>query len=371
MNSPSPLDAQITEARRSISADGYPMSIGELTNLYRDGELLIRPEFQRLFRWSDLQKSRLIESILLGIPLPSIFVAQTEDGKWEVVDGLQRLSTILHLQGELRDANGDKLDAFVLEGTDYLPSLQGRLWQTSNADTSLSEAQRLDIKRAKIDLKIIKRDSSPQAKYDLFHRLNNYGTPLTPQELRSSLLVAVSPTFFRQMESLAARTSFRECVSLSERLLEERFDLELVSRFLVLHNWSGRLSLTELRDLPKVLDTEIVKIASLPKAQIDNIMRVFNETFDMISNNGGEDVFRRWDPQRRYFTGSFLLSAYEVFGLGVGYRVANELPIHSDLIGAVKDFWVRPDMAPGFVTGRSTEARLVQLIPLGRAVTGP
>jgi hypothetical protein len=74
------LEQEILEARRSISSDGYPMSIGELTNLYKSNELRIRPEFQRLFRWSNLQKSRLVESILLGIPLPSIFVAQTEGG---------------------------------------------------------------------------------------------------------------------------------------------------------------------------------------------------------------------------------------------------------------------------------------------------
>ncbi len=82
MPAPDKLEAEIREARRSISSDGYPMSIGELTNLYRDGELKIRPEFQRFFRWSSVQKSRLVESILLGIPLPSIFVAQTETGTW-------------------------------------------------------------------------------------------------------------------------------------------------------------------------------------------------------------------------------------------------------------------------------------------------
>ncbi|WP_162885997.1 DUF262 domain-containing protein, partial [Pseudomonas syringae] len=95
------LEKQINDARRTISTDGYPMSIGELTSLYKDGELIIRPEFQRFFRWSESQKSTLIESILLGIPIPSIFVAQTESGKWELIDGLQRVSTILQVQGEL------------------------------------------------------------------------------------------------------------------------------------------------------------------------------------------------------------------------------------------------------------------------------
>ncbi|MFV4889500.1 DUF262 domain-containing protein [Acinetobacter baumannii] len=70
------LQEQIENARMQVHTDSYPMSIGELVNLYDDGELDIHPEFQRLYRWSDEQKSKLIESILLGIPLPSIFVAQ-------------------------------------------------------------------------------------------------------------------------------------------------------------------------------------------------------------------------------------------------------------------------------------------------------
>src|SRR5687768_11498668 len=113
----SELESQVREARRTIASDGYPMSIGELTNLYKDGELIIRPEFQRFFRWSQEQKSRLIESLLLGIPLPSIFVSQQQEGKWELVDGLQRVSTILELQGELKDQDGKLMAPLVLSGT--------------------------------------------------------------------------------------------------------------------------------------------------------------------------------------------------------------------------------------------------------------
>lgn len=140
------LEEQVGEARRSISADGYPMSIGELTNLHRDKELIIRPEFQRFFRWTQTQKSRLVESLLLGIPLPSIFVSQQENGAWELVDGLQRVSTILQLQGELVDAEGNKLPPLTMRATKYLPALEGRVWQDEDPDKCLSEAQRLDIK---------------------------------------------------------------------------------------------------------------------------------------------------------------------------------------------------------------------------------
>lgn len=366
------LEGQIEEARRSISADGYPMSIGELTNLYRDEELRIRPEFQRLFRWTDTQKSRLVESLLLGIPLPSIFVAQTESGKWELVDGLQRVSTILQLQGELLDEKGVKVPPLVLKSTKFLSALDGRLWQHPDSSKSLSEAQRLDIKRSKIDIKIIKRGSSPEAKFDLFQRLNSYGSTLTAQETRSALLVAVSPSFFSWLETLVSHESFVRSTSLSERFKDERFDLELVLRFLILHSRPPeKLTLTSLRDLPQVLDDESIEIAKTHPDRAPELRRTFVRTFDFIALNGADKVFRRWDHKRREFKGSFLVTAFEVFALGVGYHIANGIPHRTDLLEAVKQFWMRPEMQGGFATGKSTERRLVDFVPLGRALLSP
>jgi hypothetical protein len=364
---PPTLEGQIEEARRSIASDGYPMSIGELTNLYRDGELIIRPEFQRLFRWSETQKSRLLESLLLGIPLPSIFVAQTEAGKWELVDGLQRVSTILEAQGELRDKTGEKLPQLELRATKYIPALEGRVWQHSDPERSLTEAQRLDIKRSKVDMKIIKRGSSPEAKFDLFQRLNSYGSPLTAQETRSALLVAVSPAFFGWLDKLTELPSFVASTSLNERLVEERFDLELAVRFLILHaRPQEQLTLSALRDLPQVLDDASVALAGAYPKGSPQLERVFRETFDVIAQSGGEQIFRRWDDHRKEFKGSFLLTAFEVFALGLGFHVSKNTPYRKDLLEVVKTFWRRPGMQGGFTTGRSTERRLAQFIPLGR-----
>jgi hypothetical protein len=357
------LEREIAEARRTISSDGYPMSIGELTNLYRDGELIIRPEFQRFFRWTDLQKSRLIESLLLGIPLPSIFVAQEEGGTWELVDGLQRVSTILQLQGELQDS-----PQLTLRGTKYLPALEGRVWESQAAGQGLSEAQRLDIKRSKVDVKIIKRESSPAVKFDLFQRLNSYGSALTGQEMRSALLVAVSPEFFSWIEGLAACEQFVACTLLSERLLDERFDLELVLRFLILHDRpEERLTLGSLRDFTQVLDDESVALAARFPKGISEFDKVFRETFSVIAGNGADRVFRKWDPVRRQFKGSFLNTAFEVFGLGMGFHVARGTPYRTDLLEAAQEFW--DEMESGYATGKSTEARLIQFIPKGRAIT--
>jgi hypothetical protein len=138
------LQDEIDKTRAEIRSDGYAISIGGWMSIYEKGEVDIHPEFQRFFRWSLRQKSRLIESLLLGIPIPQIFVAQRPDGVWDVVDGLQRLSTIFQLAGILLGENGERLEPLTLEGTTYLPSLQGRRWEDEgHPDQSLTGAQRL------------------------------------------------------------------------------------------------------------------------------------------------------------------------------------------------------------------------------------
>src|SRR5690606_18180853 len=144
------IEAEITEHRRSIRSDSYQMSIGEVLNLYRDHEIRIRPEFQRLFRWPLEKQSKLIESILLDIPLPPVFVSQAEDSVWEVVDGLQRLSTILSFVGELRDeAKDEVLAPSQLTRTKYIPSLEGITYE------ALPQAVKIQFKRSRLDFRIL------------------------------------------------------------------------------------------------------------------------------------------------------------------------------------------------------------------------
>src|SRR5258706_16231751 len=98
------LEQEVIETRNSLSTDRLDMSFGEIMSMYERGEIIIDPEFQRLFRWTDYQKTRFMESLLLGIPIPPIFVAEDQNGRWELVDGLQRLSTVLSFFGMLKSS---------------------------------------------------------------------------------------------------------------------------------------------------------------------------------------------------------------------------------------------------------------------------
>ena len=147
---------EVNEKRKEIRTDGYAMSISEWASIYESKEIDIHPEFQRFYRWGDIQKTNLIESILLGIPIPPVFVSQRKDGIWDVVDGLQRLSTIYQFMGVLKDENQNNIDPLVLTGTKYLPSLEGKKWDNpEDEDNSFSQELRLIIKRSKINVSII------------------------------------------------------------------------------------------------------------------------------------------------------------------------------------------------------------------------
>jgi len=347
------------------------MSIGELTNLYRDSELDVHPEFQRIYRWTDDQKSRLIESILLGIPLPSVFVAQTEGGTWDVVDGVQRISTILEFQGLLQDDEGHLLPPLKLTATRYLPQLEGVVWEDGgDSSKSLSQAQRLDIRRAKMDLKIIKRESSPAAKYDLFQRLNSYGSTLTRQELRSCMIIGNSRSFYYWLEDLRRHQSFIDTVALGERLLSEQYDLELVLRFLIFRTLETD-SIRSIGNLGEFLDTKSLEFSSEGIDQ-DSEGRRFRQTFDILADSG-EDVFRKYNQGKERFQGSFLNTAYEVIALGLGYHIdyyANH-PEESRPLDRAKEFWLDESFGPGFATGMRADTRMTRTIPRGRELFQP
>lgn len=358
---PSAVEQELQTARKSVVTDGYPMSIGELTNMYRDGELIIAPQFQRLFRWDDNQKSKLIESILVGIPLPSIFVAQDSEGRWELVDGLQRVSTLLQLQGLLPEEDYDSL---VLSGTKYLPSLEGLTW---DGEHSLTPTQRLDIKRSKMDVKIVKRESDPETKFELFQRLNSFGSPLSTQEIRNAVLVGISPRFADWLHELATYPAFIAMTQLSDRDLERKYDEELVLRFLFLISLSQD-DVKSLSSFQDQLEAHAVHLATDSTEQnLKSLHTIFQSTFDQLLEKN-VDLLKKWNIQKSRFEGGFSNTSFEAIATSVGYLILNGESPRDDLEQAAKDFWSEPQITERFATGKSTEQRIKLTVPLGRRI---
>jgi len=220
------IEEKILELRNELKTDRLDMSFGEIINIYEEGDLIIRPEYQRAFRWSNEQKTRFIESILLGIPIPPIFVAEDNSGKWELVDGLQRVSTILSFFGKLKINDiekADRLNFFQLEETDLLGNAIKGL--TSN---DMTPKLKNTIKRAVCRVEILRWDSQIDMRYELFNRLNTGSSPLTAQELRNCIYIG---EFNKFLQKLAKYENFKKIIRPTEYQLERMFLEEMVLRY--------------------------------------------------------------------------------------------------------------------------------------------
>jgi hypothetical protein len=226
------MEDEIAEVRNSINTDRLDMSFGEIISMYERDEIIIDPEFQRLFRWSDYQQTRFIESLLLGIPIPPIFVAEDREGKWELVDGLQRLSTVLSFYGVLKNTS-DKNFWKLCEG-ELVKSMQGMNYK------ELPLKFQLNIKRAVCRVEIIKWNSKFDMRYELFNRLNTGGSPLTDQEIRNCIFRGISSDFNNLLKRIAREGDFIALIEPTEKQLLELYLEELILRFFSLfNNWKN------------------------------------------------------------------------------------------------------------------------------------
>ncbi|WP_300668111.1 DUF262 domain-containing protein [Desulfoluna sp.] len=359
------LQDEIDLMRKEIRTDGYSMSIGEWISLYDNKEIDIHPEFQRFYRWSETQKSNLIESILLGIPIPPIFVSQRQDGVWDVVDGLQRLSTIYQFVGILKDDRNDYVEPLVLEKTRYLTSLQGKKWNIPDDDVnSLSIQQRLLIKRSKISVSIILRESDDVAKYELFQRLNTGGSTLTPQEVRNCILLMANSKAFEWLTSLACHESFLECISLSDKNIIEKYDMELALRFVVFSHVES-IKYDDVKDVSAYITDNMIKIAENPEFNYDHAEKSFKGTFDALADALGSNSFKKYLADDDRFKGGFLLSPYEVIAYGIGFNHPN-IPSIPEIIAKIKSIHSDDIYKRSSGSGVAANSRLPRLIPFGR-----
>ncbi|MGL4844125.1 MAG: DUF262 domain-containing protein [Aeromonas veronii] len=363
------LQTEIENAARLVRTDAYQMSIGEIVNMYKDGEIIINPDFQRLFRWDIGQKSKLIESLLLGIPIPSIFVFERDDSTWELIDGLQRLSTLLEFMGELKDTNGMPVSPTALVATKYLPSLDKAVWALSDNiseipienQTQLDTIQKLTIKRGRLSVEILKRPSDNSTKYDLFQRLNSGGTVANPQELRNCIIIMVNPEYSTFLKSLSEDENFRKVIAPSEDQIEKQKHMEYISRFMVYNyiSYDGKL------DVEEYIDDGIVKLAK--DGENIKARETFLDTFRILHNAFGNNALRRISENDEH-SGRIGLAAFECIAIGVAKNIdfiRNKTNPESYVRERVKEFWSNPDCGQFFSLGLRGTVRIQRTLSFG------
>lgn len=226
--SPTELQQQLDDNRQRVDVDHYDITISELSRMARDDELTIAPEYQRHFRWDELDESRLIESLFLGLPVPAIYVATNDDATWEVIDGLQRLSTVFHFVGEedLLELTGKPLP-LALQGLEELDAFNGLKFD------QLPGPIRLAFTRRSLRVTALSDKSDFEARFDLFERLNRGGVTLTPQEVRACIFRG---EFNDLLRSLAHDSTFVPLVKLQKGAQKDGTREELILKFFAYKN---------------------------------------------------------------------------------------------------------------------------------------
>ncbi|WP_225401427.1 DUF262 domain-containing protein [[Mycobacterium] zoologicum] len=215
------VDSKITAVRTS----NLDLSMNELADMYEAGELVIDPDFQRMFRWTDGAQSRFIESLILELPVPPIFLIEREDRVYELIDGLQRISSYLHFRGVLK-IDGELLDPLVLQDCDIVPELNGLIFR------NLPRALDIKLKRSYIRAEILRKESDPRLRYYMFKRLNTGGEILSEQEVRNATIRLLSSDFNNFVIELSGNSEFKHSINIiSDAQRKRKFDQELVLRF--------------------------------------------------------------------------------------------------------------------------------------------
>jgi hypothetical protein len=223
---------QLQSLRRKVDFDTFDVILQQLLSMIESDSVAVAPKYQRKFRWDEIRSSQLIESILLGIPVPSLFMATNQDGTWELVDGVQRVSTIVKFCGTSTQRTKMGLGAALrLDGLEKLTLLNGLTF------SELPSSMQLQFNTRPIKVVTLSDKSDEIVRFDLFERLNRGGVSLTDQEIRDCVFRG---PFADLLELLTQDSNFGHVVRLTALQKSDGTKEECVLRFFAfLNNYNG------------------------------------------------------------------------------------------------------------------------------------
>ena len=264
------LDIPFNE--RKLLTQPFDFIVGSLEQQIKDEALILQDEFQRRRVWDDRKASRLIESLLLNVPVPVCYFAELEDGSYSVIDGQQRLTTLYRYMSNL----------LPLSGLRVRPELNRKRF------VELDRADQRMIRTRTIRCIVIEKESHPAIRFDVFERINSGAVKLTPQELRNS---THRGKLNKLIKDLCEDHDFQHIRGVSE--IDKRMgDAELVLRFFAFHyrsqDYKGYFA--------PFLDEYMKDGAKMPDRDIDEHRRVFLETIRKVNAVFGREAFRQIGP---------------------------------------------------------------------------
>lgn len=272
----SKIPYEIPKEVRKITTQAYDKSVSDIVRMIDDKDIRLDPDFQRNYVWDNKKASMLIESIILNVPIPVIYVSQEEDDSWSVIDGLQRLSSLK------RFFDGK----FKLSGLEILSDLN-----KSDISTLNLKALRM-LKNGLLRVIMITHDSNEEIKYDVFMRLNTGSVHLTEQELRNCLYRGTLNKFLKEV---VQNQKWLELMGLKEPH-KRMADREMVLRFLAIwKNWdsaNGILNGYKGR-MKSFLNAFMNEHKNIKGQESNEWKQLFEETVEKVYHVYGEYGFRR------------------------------------------------------------------------------
>ncbi len=247
-------DAEVNISRESFSAFQLKRKHDQKPPM-----LKLDPDFQREFLWNEKQKSELIESIIMGIPLPLIYVKEDENGVFIIVDGRQRLTTLFDFMN----------DKFSLKSLRMLYDINRKKF------SGLTQKQKNRIEECQLSLHVIKNPTKDRVTFDLFDRVNRGGTRLNNQEMRNALYQGNATKLLKE---LSASKNFKKATenSIYTKRMKDRY---LILRFIAFYLWRNKKLLDVITD-------EQVEY----KSDIEDFL---SKTMLFLNNDISEDIIKK------------------------------------------------------------------------------
>ncbi len=274
------LEDQLSVERKKVDVASVSFSVREIVRMYEDDELSIAPSYQRKYRWPREVASTFVESVFLGLPIPPIFVATNTDFQWEVVDGLQRISTLIYFLAE--DPSSveriGRTGSLTLEGLEKLTQLNG----VTYAD--LPAAIQRYFARQPLQVVSLTDKSDKAVRFDLFERLNAGAISLTPQEVRSAVY---GGDFIDFIEELSQHPALASLLKLQESNQNDGTSSEQVLKFFAYKNARG--------DFKGAVTTFLNNYTDAASKEFDYARerKIFESTFEFLANTLGGPFLRR------------------------------------------------------------------------------
>lgn len=273
-------------SKQQIITSPSDPNIQTLYGMKKDGDIILQPRFQRKYVWNITQASRLIESILLGFPLPVIYVSENDEGQWVVIDGQQRLTSIFNfLDDKFEHQNGNVTDF-------KLTSLKVLTKYNKCKFTDLDKEAQRRFKSYSIRVVVISKNSGEDIKFDMFERLNRGSVGLNDMELRNCIYRG---DYMETIKEFAKDPLFRKLVGL--RGNEPRMkDNELVLRFLAFNHKHYDYYSAPIK---KFLNDDCESQRNYTDKQKAQDLESFKSALQLISSIFGEHAFKRFfrDPK--------------------------------------------------------------------------